>query len=418
MHTRLYATIILLSLLVILQIYSLIQYVDKTNRDLGRFLRAIKYSDFSQSFSAQGLGGSHRELGQAFSEVIQEFHRARAEKEENYHYLQTIINHIGIGIIGFREDSEVELINLAAKKLFRIAHLKNIKNLESIHSELPGKIAGLKSGRKILLQVNRQDDYLQLAASATELRVRQHKIMLISLQNIQSELEEKEMEAWQNLIRVLTHEIMNSVTPISSLASTARDLLERQESPAVQSETMQDIRNAVQTIEKRSAGLLHFVDQYRQLTRIPKPEFNIFPVITLFERVQHLMFSQLAAKSVTLAIQVEPRTLELTADMELLEQVLINLVKNAFEAVVDRSAPAIRLVATTDGFGRPVIQVIDNGPGIREDVLEKIFIPFFTTKKEGSGIGLSLSRQIIRMHGGSIRASSRPAEETVFTIKF
>jgi two-component system, NtrC family, nitrogen regulation sensor histidine kinase NtrY len=417
-QTHLYTTAVLIGLFIILQIYGLLHFVDKTNRDLSRFLQAIKYADFSQSFSARAFGGSYKNLGQAFSEVIQEFQRARAEKEENYHYLQTIVNHIGIGIIGFRENGEVELINPAAKKLFRISHLKNIQALDQITPGISEKFVGLKPGQKVLLQVSRQNDYLQLAASATELKLRQHKIMLLSLHNIQAELEEKEMEAWQNLIRVLTHEIMNSVTPISSLASTAKDLLQQQVPASQQNDVMQDVWNAVKTIEKRSTSLLQFVNNYRKLTRIPKPDFQIFQIITLFERVQQLMRIQLKTKSVGLSMQVDPPALELTADLDLMEQVMINLVKNAFEAVSGRPDAQIKLVAGTDGFGRPVIQVIDNGPGICAEVLEKIFIPFFTTKKEGSGIGLSLSRQIIRLHGGTIRAASRPDQETVFTIQF
>jgi len=262
-----------------------------------------------------------------------------------------------------------------------------------------------------------------LALYATEFRLRQQKYTMVSVQNIQSELEEKEMEAWQNLIRVLTHEIMNSVTPIASLASTANDLLmqipeDREDSKKTPLTAIDDVSSAVQTIERRSQGLLRFVDSYRKLTRLPKPNFQIFPISELFERVQQLMQSQISERGIDFQTRVDPESLELTADPEMIEQVLINLLMNAIQASARKHKPRIRLTASMDDRGRTVIRVTDNGPGITDEAMEKIFIPFFTTKKEGSGIGLSLARQIIRLHRGSISVQSKPHVETVFTLRF
>jgi signal transduction histidine kinase len=226
------------------------------------------------------------------------------------------------------------------------------------------------------------------------------------------------MEAWQNLIRVLTHEIMNSVTPVASLASTANDLLTAQKEGRPQEETLNDVRDAVRTIQKRSQGLLHFVDAYRKLTRIPKPDFQIFPVAELFGRVQSLMRAEMERRSIHFLSQVEPKTLELTADPELIEQVMINLLLNAIQALEGRPDATVGLMARMDERGRVLVQVTDNGPGILDEAQEKIFIPFFTTRQDGSGIGLSLSRQIMRLHRGTISVQSTPNVETVFTLRF
>jgi signal transduction histidine kinase len=229
------------------------------------------------------------------------------------------------------------------------------------------------------------------------------------------------MKSWQNLIRVLTHEIMNSITPIASLASTAYGLLKDNqecEVPETMNEVVVDVREAVNTIEKRSKGLLTFIENYRKLTRIPIPDFKIVPIKDLFDRVEQLMQDQIELKSINFSTKIDPQTLTITADAGLIEQVLINLCKNAVEAVDGISRPKMKLKAETDGRGNSVIKVADNGRGITEEVAEKIFIPFFTTKQQGSGIGLSLSRQIMRQHKGTLRVSSTPNEKTVFKLRF
>jgi signal transduction histidine kinase len=358
-------------------------------------------------------------LKAAFNEVIEQFRRARSEKEEHFRYLQTVVQHVGIGLIAFGQDGEVSLLNTTAKRLLRIPHLKNIKTLEAFSKPLVETLFKLKSGEKALIKADNKNEMQQLAIYATEFKLREQQFTLVSLQNIQSELEEKEMEAWQNLIRVLTHEIMNSVTPIASLASTVNDLLGAQQSSGeAGSDAIGDMRGAVQTIQKRSEGLLHFVDAYRTLTKIPRPNFKIFPVAELFGRVQQLLRTHATDKAIAFRATVEPESLELTADPELIEQVLINLLLNAIHAVDGKPGGRIELAARIDERGRALIQVIDNGPGIAPEVLEKIFIPFFTTKPEGSGIGLSLSRQIMRLHRGAISARSAPNVETVFTLRF
>jgi two-component system nitrogen regulation sensor histidine kinase NtrY len=415
------AAALFLCLIAAYQIFALIRYVTKTNRDLTRFLQSVKYSDFSQSFTNNLKSSGFEELHAAFTVVIKEFQRAKIEKEEHLRFLQTIVDHVGIGLIAFNPAGEVELLNNAAKKLLKIPRLKNIRDLEAVSPKLVQKLFELSPGGNDLVKLQQEDDLLQLSIYATGFVLHQQQLMLVAMQNIQNELEEEEMKSWQNLIRVLTHEIMNSITPIASLSSTAYGLLKdgrECEVPESINETIDDVRHAVNTIEKRSKGLLTFIENYRELTRIPKPEFKMVKIEDLFERVEYLMKDQFEACSINFNMQIDPKSLEITADPALIEQVLINLCKNALEAVNGISRPKIKLKAGTDEFGNPVIKVIDNGKGITEEVAEKIFIPFFTTKQQGSGIGLSLSRQIIRLHKGTIGVSSTPNEKTVFKLRF
>ena len=419
--TEFIAASIFLGLICSYQIISLIRYVTKTNRDLNRFLLSIKHSDFSQSFTNKLKGSGFDELNTAFSEVTKEFQQAKIEKEEHFRFLQTIIDHVGIALIAYNPDGEVELINNAAKKLLKIPRLGNIKDIESISPGLADKLSSISPGDKDLVKLKQGDDLLQLSIYATGFILRQQQLILVAMQNIQSELEEKEMISWQNLIRVLTHEIMNSITPIASLASTATGLLKNGKEcqvPEDVNEIIVDVRHAVNTIERRSKGLITFIDNYRELTRIPKPDFKIVQVKGLFERVEILMKDQFEHHSIKFNKAVDPESLTITADPDLIEQVLINLFKNSVEAVSGASHPKIKLKAGTDGRGNPVIKVIDNGKGITEAVAERVFIPFFTTKPEGSGIGLSLSRQIMRAHKGTIGVTSTPDEKTVFKLRF
>jgi nitrogen fixation/metabolism regulation signal transduction histidine kinase len=350
---------------------------------------------------------------------MKKFRETRSEKEEHAKFLQTVMQHIGIGLIAFDNKGKITLINNAAKRIFKIQFLNNIASLNRVSQNLGNELAAMKLGDKITIKLIDANEIIQLLAYATELKMRNEDYTLIAIQNIQSELEEKEMEAWQKLIRVLTHEIMNSITPISSLASTINTMIsEPHKNNIFDSDDIDDIKSAMSTIQKRSDGLIHFVNNYRNLTKIPKPNFQIFPVKNLFERVEKLTEKKIKENGISSECLILPENLELTADIEMLEQVLLNLVINSIHALRNTVNAEIRLIARLNERGKTIIKVIDNGPGIPDEVYEKIFIPFFTTKKDGSGIGLSLSRQIVRAHGGNIRVSSIPNKETSFTLRF
>lgn len=405
------------------QVLALIVYVERTNRDLTRFFQSIKYEDYTQGYRDEGLGRSFSELRTVLADVTKMLQKTRAEKEEHAQYLQTVVQHVGIGLIVFQPDGSVELINNAAKQLLRVPWLKTISGLNTLSEELVEALFRLAPKEKGFVKVEGEKETLVLSLYATEFKLHGREFKLVSLQNIHRELEEKEMEAWQKLIRVITHEIMNSVTPISTLASTIKDLI-AEPSPVLgaegsdETEVRRDIHQAALTIEKRSQGLLHFVDAFRSLTLVPKPKPQFFPVKELMDRVGRLMTANMKGKNIHFSIEVEPVTLELNADPELVEQVLINLLLNALQAVEGRDEAEIRLKGLLDERGRVIIQVVDNGPGIPPENLEKIFVPFYTTKRGGSGIGLSLARQIMRLHRGTIHAHSGPGAPTVFTLTF
>jgi len=415
MYTELYATLVVVFVFAVFIFYSLIHYVSSTNRQLSRFLLSVRHSDFSQTFVNTTVGSSFEDLNKSFNEVIQKFLSTRSEKEENYRFLQTVMQHVGVGLISFNVQGKIEFVNNAAKKLFNITHLTNISTLNNINDGLAEKFLNLGSGEKATIKIVTENDITQLIVYATEFKQRDQKYTLVSLQNIETELEEKEMEAWQRLIRVLTHEIMNSITPISSLAGTVTTILSNNNK--FDEEVVEDIKEAISTIKKRSEGLIHFVDNYRTLTKVPKPDFKIFQIKELFRNIEKLMRQQMKEKGIKFSLRVDPETLELTADSEQIEQVIINLMVNSTFALDGKENPAISLTANLDEKGNILIKVIDNGPGIPEEAVDKIFIPFFSTKKNGSGVGLSLSRQIMRAHGGNIRVNSKPGE-TTFTLKF
>ncbi|KPL14703.1 MAG: histidine kinase [Bacteroides sp. SM23_62] len=416
-------TPILVVVLIIFQVFSLIRYVDRTNRDLTSFLESIRFSEFTRSFQIEGMGSSFDELNRAFNDVINDFQKVRSEKEEHFHYLQSIVQNIDVSIIAYRKDGTVEMINKAAKKLFQIHSLKNVKGLEQLSPNLVNTLINISPGENTLVKVQDQDDILQLAIYATEFKVKDKLIILATINNIQNVLEEQETEAWQKLIRVLTHEIMNSITPIASLSSTLEIMLKGiTEGGNVQEDmdldAVMEIQQALQTINKRSTGLLHFVNTYRNLTRIPKPNFKIFPVRDLFKNIYLLMEEEISEHKVKFVTNIEPDNIEVSADEQLIEQVIINLIRNSMHALDGRKDPTIELKTYYNKRGRVTIQVADNGTGILPEVLDKIFIPFFTTKQSGSGIGLSLSRQILRLHNGTITAHSIPNKETIFTLTF
>lgn len=416
---------ILIGVFALIQIFGLINYVEKTNRDLSNFLEAIRYSDFSRSFQVEGIGKSFDRLKESFNRVMEDFQKIRNEKEEHYYYLKNIIEHIGISIIAYQKDGTVEMVNKTAKNLFQIKRLRNIKELNSWNEELVKTLNKIGNDKNTLIKVQDHDDILQLSIYSKVFVLSEREITLVSIKNIQAELEEQEMEAWQKLIRVLTHEIMNSIAPISSLTSTVnlmvKDIattINEKNYDNIDIDSIYDIKQALQTIHKRSNGLIHFVETYRNLTKIPKPNFNIFPIEHIFKNIHLLMAEELKKHNISCQINILDKNMELTADEQLVEQVVINLLRNSMNAIEGKENGQIELKAYINKRDKKIIQVIDNGSGILKEVIDKIFIPFFTTKKTGSGIGLSLSKQILRLHGGTISVQSEPDKETCFTLTF
>ena len=412
-----YSTAILFVLSLAL-LFELIRMVEHTNKKLNVFLQCLKNDDYTPKFTGYERNKTFRELNKSLNTVVETIKQIRSVEQEHFNYLQTIVQHINIGIIVYNRKGEVQLYNNPVKRLLALSSLKNIEELRSIGIQLPEELLNIRPGQSHLLKAIINNELFQIVINATEFRIKKDDYMLISLQNIHPELEDKEIESWQKLTRVLTHEIMNSITPVSSLASSVRTMVFNDDKSLrdFESDDLENIYSALNTIESRTQGLLAFVNSYRNLTRIPKPNFRYFEVKELFERVLSLLHERMKSKGIECEVNVNPSTLKITADPDLLEQVLINLLINASDAIEGRENGKITISAFFNSKAQSIIEVSDNGSGIKQDILEQIFLPFFTSKPNGSGIGLSLSRQIIHMHKGRITVRSVPDKGSTFTI--
>lgn len=411
---------ILVCVIIIFQLVEIFHFVSQTNRKLTRFLESVKYSDFASAFTADNkLGKSFKELNLSFNEVLEAFRKARSEKEEHWQYLNTVVQQVRTGILSFDADGNVQLINMNARKFMNVQNIKNIHELKEQNYKLHHMLTTTEPGKSSLYK----DAYeFHLTIQATELRIRGADVKLLTLQNIQPELQKQELEAWQNLTRVLRHEIMNSITPISSLTSTLKDILQydltqKDDHYELKTEGAEDLKEGLSTIENRSKGLIKFIDAYREYTSLPAPKIKTILLKNLIEKVAMLMRQEMKSRNITFQAECNSEYLTIQADEEMIEQVLINLLKNAAEAVSHREDSYVHLIGSYDS-NHVKIEVTDNGTGIIPEAIERIFVPFYTTKKTGSGIGLSLSRQIMQLHNGALTVESEPDVKTVFTMRF
>ncbi|HAI76075.1 MAG TPA: ATP-binding protein [Microscillaceae bacterium] len=439
--TNYYVSSAILILLTVWQIVSLLNFADNSNLLFSRLLDSIRYDDFTRNYAPKGLGTAYDQLNEQLNQVLAKFRDIRAEREAQYFYLESIVQHIPIGMLVFDQAGQVRLLNQATQQLLRIGDLKHIEDLKKELQPLLDCLNTVKGEERELIKIEMPDGIRHLAVRIKILKLRNQVLKIVSLQDIQSELDEKEMEAWQNLIRVLTHEIINSVTPIASIAATLNaDLTDHQaridarkqadpNNPHILLpanfliESFDELYLAIKTIRRRSEGLIRFVQDFRNLTKIPIPKVEAFALRDLIETILVLMREEFKNTSIVFHYHIFPPDLQLQADLSLLEQVLINLVKNAGQAIQEKQNPQedclkVELKAYAEANGSVVIQVQDNGVGISEEAQKKIFIPFYTTKRAGSGIGLSFSKQVMRLHGGSISIYSKQYEGTIFTLRF
>lgn len=405
--------------LLLFQIFELFFYISKTNQKLTKFLDAIRYSDFTLKFSSDNDDKDFRALNNSFNEVLAAFGKERLEKEESLQYITTIVRHVSTGLLAYNKEGDIELINMTAKKYLGVNQIKNIEELISKNSKLYKAIFDIRSGKSSLYHGG---EGVKIAINATSIKVKNNVVKLLALQNIYPELQKMEIESWQNLSKVLRHEIMNSVTPISSLNSTMLDILRDEitkdkDKVILSKDSFNDLLTGLSTVENRTKGLITFVEAYRNYTDIPKPKIVPFLLDNFLARISQLMKAELDKSSINFKCFVSSRDTIVQGDSELLEMVIINLIKNSVEANVDNKHTNIIVRGKKETDGKIVIEVIDNGKGIIPEALDKIFIPFYTTKKNGSGIGLSLSKQIMQMLNGTLTAQSIVGEETTFTIR-
>ncbi len=403
------------------QISHLIKEFEESNENIASFLDGIRFDDLSSSFKTDSNDPGVQRLHNELNEAITKLKISRSERDSEYQFFKNIVQHVGIGLLTFKKDGSIQIMNTAAKKLLRVSQAKHIDDLRPVSEVLVEAFLKLKTGGRELARLSLADETIQISIYAIELTLRGEVIKLISMNNIQSELDEKEMEAWQNLVRVLTHEIMNSVTPISSLASIVEnDLKSRMNEPVAtfKKDEIEDMHLSIQTVSKRSAGLIRFVREFKSLSQTPQPNFTLVGVKNLLDQMAVLHKKELNDNEIAISVSVEPADLMVNADKNMIEQVVINLVKNAMQAFSQQKKKCIQLKGYLDEKTRAVISVADNGDGIDPEALERIFVPFFSTKKTGSGIGLSLSKQIMRQHEGRITVKSKLGEGTEFLLRF
>lgn len=404
-----------LTLALVIVLVNLVRYVERSRRELAYFLLAIKQGDFSNTYHYK----KQSDLNYAFYEINKVLKDLRNEKASNFLYLQTVVEHVRVAVICFDDQYKVQLVNKAAKELFQRPHLTSIHSLEIVSPEVVNRIQLLESGERDMIKVQIGGQLQQLSVLTTSFKLQDQSYKLVSFQDIKNELEEKEVESWQKLIRVLTHEIKNSVIPISTLSDVILQMIKQDDEEPdlskLDEESVEDLIGGLETIEMRSKGLASFVKTYDQLTKLPKPEFEEVTVLPMIERLQNLFKVDLEHRKIRMYLHCPP-DLRIQADPNLVDQILINLVKNAMEALEGTENATIRITASRQEE-KTLIVVKDNGPGIPDEILENIFVPFYTTKESGSGIGLSLSRQIMRLHKGNIMVQATD-EGTSFTLSF
>lgn len=416
-------SVVLLCLLFVgMVVINLIIYLNATNRKISYFLESVQNDDSALSFPAELSNRPVRELYMGLKKVNQQIQQLKIESRQQEQYFQTLLEHVGTGIVTFNQKGFVFHANSAARKMLGVEVLTHINQLEKVSISLLQSVKNIQPFEQKLVPVTSERGAIQLSLKATSFKAKDNELTLLSIQDIRNELDEKELDSWMKLIRVLMHEIMNSIAPITSLSESLCKYYIVDGRTALPSElneaTIQTTLRGLNVIREQGYGLMLFVESYRKLTRLAVPDKKKFRFDDLGNRIKVLYSSLENSDKVKLTVSASPAEMEFYADENQISQVLINLVKNALAANEQNPEGRIHIRAGYNTAHRPEIRVSDNGPGIPAEILEQIFVPFFTTRENGSGIGLSLSRQIMRLHGGSLQVRSTPGKETVFSMTF
>jgi two-component system nitrogen regulation sensor histidine kinase NtrY len=408
--------------IVILLIISLIRVFERSRRQLYRFVSAIKNNDFTPTTFTEQKTMIDIEMDNIYNDISSVFRNLRDEKEFHHQYLQLLIEHINIAIVCFTDNFEVQFTNKAALELFRKPYFHNLASFERISSDLSNAIGKVKRGKNKLVKVILNDNFCSLTVSSAEFKFHDREYKIVTFYNISPELEKQELESWKKLIRTITHEVNNTAIPITNLSRYVSQTILNEEGEYIDvrrlsQDEKDDLRTSLLTIEKRSDGLVNFINSTRDFTRIQKPDFRKVSLKDLFDRVIKLLSADLKSCGIQTKLDVFPGSLEAIVDPAQFEQVMINLILNSTEALKDVKDPEIEIKVRHSSKQTVKITVTDNGKGIRPEDLGNIFVPYFTTKPTGSGLGLSICRNIIDLHKGQINVKSVQGSGTVFTIQ-
>lgn len=418
---RWYVYDLLLLGVIVYQVIDFCQFHKQAQTEVEQFVESIHYRDFSRNFNVDHAPTDLKPLRRGFNDINATFKLITREKETQFQYLQKILELVDTGILSYELGTgEVIWMNESLKKMLLTPYLKTVHSLEKRDAHLYRQVKQLKPGDNIIATIHQEKNTFRVLLSATAFQTDGKLFQLIAFQNINEALDETESKAWQRLLSVMTHEIMNSVAPISSLADTLKNRLQQSVIHLDNNGgVVDDLEIGIDTIKRRSEGLLKFAEVYRNLNKITTPNLKHVFVRDLFENMHNLMQPTLEQKNIELEIILKDPDLSLDVDTNLVEQVLINLMVNAIDAVKDSPGPRIILSAVQSATNNKVaVKVTDNGTGMNEEILNNIFIPFFSTKKNGSGIGLSLCKQIMMLHKGNIQVQSVEGKGTAFALQF
>jgi len=414
-------TSIFIASTILIQTIVLIKYINRTNRDLAEFLIHLQQGDTSAAFRKENITKTFKELRGSFNKINTDFKKIKSEQIQKEHYLNYVIDNIKTGLIAFNDSGKVEFVNNQAR-IFLSKRYHPLLNINNLDSEFVRILNDTKPSESHILKKVINDELLYLTFSLSEFKIDHKTIRLFTIHNVKQEIETNEIESWQKITRVLTHEMMNSITPITSLAHAIIRYLKNDNKiinlQDINDELISDILINADIIENRSKGLLEFINNYRTITKLPKPKFEEIETKVLLEKAIQLFSKEIKEKEIDIEIYINPTNHIFLADKSMIEQVIINLIKNSIESLSNAKDPSIWINSYINERKKVKISVRDNGSGILDNDLENIFVPFFTTKEKGSGIGLSLSRQIMHLHNGNISVKSEANKETIFTLHF
>ncbi|GGG37830.1 histidine kinase [Christiangramia forsetii] len=406
--------------LVIILIYEFFRFLSRRFEVMDDFFESVKYRDFSRRYLEENKSNDIRRLYAGFNTVNRTVREMNSEKETQYLYLQKILELVDIGILAYEiESGKVLWANESFQNTLDFSSFKNIKFVISRNPEVYHLLFDTTYSKPTAVDIKVHKENSKVLLSNSVFQIENKSFKLIVLHNIEDTLNKTEADAWKKLLSVMTHEIMNSIAPISSLANTLKFQVKmHQENPQENQLEIEDLDAGLSSIETRSEGLLKFAKTYRSLNKVTNLNLELVLLKDLFSNIKHLMQPLLNGKNAELSFYLQNEELEVEIDSYLMEQVLINLILNAVESCEDNTRAKVQISAEKKLDGRIFIRVSDNGTGIPEEIMEDIFVPFYTTKKEGSGIGLSLSKQIMTLHGGKIQVNNNLEGGTIISLNF